>query len=651
MTAQHKPLQDAGDKTDSPISWEPSRAVLKYTIAAQLAAAVAIFAALRIFAPEQIVRTGGSVLIALVALIGWYLLARGRIRATVKVLAYGVWIVATGVAVFTGGVRAPGIISYPVIILVFGWLISWRSALHLTGLTLLTTAGFVAAELWGILPAPLTTPAALYGAVQCVVAILALLLIGRLGQSYQNRIRELRSLGSDLALRTQDLEATKVELNRAQTVGNVGSWVYDIAGDTMRLSDETCRIFGLPEGATGNHDSYLASTHADDRNALNLAWQAALRGVPFDHEHRIVVGGAIRWIRQKAELEFAADGTARSAVGIAQDITERKRTEEELRESGFRWKFAIEGSGDGVWDWNIQTDEAQYSRRWKEMLGYSEADILPTNQEWVERIHPDDRLHVAATMQAYLEGRTAIYVVEYRLRCKDESYKWILGRGMVVSRDGEGKPLRMIGTHTDITERKQMEEQVRRMAFYDPLTKLPNRRLVNDRLSQTMAANKRSGGYGALMFLDLDNFKPLNDTHGHEVGDLLLIEVAARLRKCVREMDTVARFGGDEFVVMVSELNTDQAESVAQAAGIAEKIRNALSNTYLLTLKQDGKADVTIEHHCTASIGVALFANHEGSLEDIIKRADRAMYQAKEAGRNAVRFHETVAPAAARAAA
>lgn len=191
----------------------------------------------------------------------------------------------------------------------------------------------------------------------------------------------------------------------------------------------------------------------------------------------------------------------------------------------------------------------------------------------------------------------------------------------------------------DISERKQMEEQVRQLAFYDPLTGLPNRRLLNDRLAQAMAASKRSGCYGAVIFLDLDNFKPLNDMHGHGVGDLLLIEVAHRLTGCVREADTVARFGGDEFVVMLGELDKGKAESTAQAGIVAEKIRAALAEPYLLTFSREEDAETTVEHHCAASIGVVLFINHKDSVEDILKWADMAMYQAKEGGRNTIRFH------------
>jgi diguanylate cyclase (GGDEF)-like protein len=184
-----------------------------------------------------------------------------------------------------------------------------------------------------------------------------------------------------------------------------------------------------------------------------------------------------------------------------------------------------------------------------------------------------------------------------------------------------------------------MEDHVRQLAFHDVLTELPNRRLLKDRLTQAMAASARSKCYGALMFLDLDNFKPLNDTHGHEVGDLLLIEVANRLKSCVRQVDTVARFGGDEFVVMISKLDVDKVESAAQARLIAEKIRHALSEPYLLTIE----TAKTVQHRCTVSLGVAFFIGNEASQEEILKWADEAMYQAKEAGRNSIRLYDAEA--------
>jgi len=192
----------------------------------------------------------------------------------------------------------------------------------------------------------------------------------------------------------------------------------------------------------------------------------------------------------------------------------------------------------------------------------------------------------------------------------------------------------------DITERRRAEIQISKLAFYDTLTNLPNRRLLNDRLEQALAASKRSERYGAVIFLDMDNFKPLNDTYGHGAGDLLLVEVAHRLTACVREVDTVARFGGDEFVVMLTELDMNQAESTAQAGIIAEKIRASLARPYTLTFKHDGDAAMAVEHHCAASIGVALFIGHQASAEDLLKWSDMAMYQAKEAGRNLVRFYD-----------
>lgn len=203
----------------------------------------------------------------------------------------------------------------------------------------------------------------------------------------------------------------------------------------------------------------------------------------------------------------------------------------------------------------------------------------------------------------------------------------------------EGRPDAYCLVAVDLTERKRIEDQMHQMAFHDLLTKLPNRRLLNDRLSQAMSASNRSGCFGALMFLDLDNFKSLNDSHGHEVGDLLLIEVAVRLSRCVREMDTVARFGGDEFVVMVSELSGDGSSSAKRAEIVAEKIRAALAKPYVLIVQHEGNAETTVEHHCTASIGVTLFNKHNASHENIFKSADAAMYQAKKAGGDLIRFY------------
>ena len=208
--------------------------------------------------------------------------------------------------------------------------------------------------------------------------------------------------------------------------------------------------------------------------------------------------------------------------------------------------------------------------------------------------------------------------------------------------DVDGRVAGQIGVLLDITERKLAEDKIKYLAFYDQLTGLPNRRRFNDRLQQAMAASKRNGLYGALMFLDLDNFKPLNDQFGHAVGDLLLAEVAQRLKASVREMDTVARFGGDEFVVMFAELGRSAAGATAQSLKVGEKIRHALAEPYQLIVKNEDRDNATIVHNCTVSIGAALFLDHESNRGDILKRADAAMYEAKSHGRNTICVHDYI---------
>ncbi len=271
-----------------------------------------------------------------------------------------------------------------------------------------------------------------------------------------------------------------------------------------------------------------------------------------------------------------------------------------------------------------------------DMLGYSREEL--THMTWTELTHPDDLNLDLAQFQRLTAGEIESYDLDKRFVHKNGNFVHT-HLTVTCQRKPDGEPDYVIASVDDITERKKMEEQVRQLAFYDPLTHLPNRRLLGDRLTQTLANGKRTGLYCALMFLDLDNFKPVNDKHGHEAGDLLLQEVANRLKGCVREIDTVARFGGDEFVVVLSELNADKTISTTQARGVAEKVRAILAEPHKLKVSQEGKEGRTVEHHCSVSIGVVVFINHEASPEDVLKWADDTMYQAKIAGRNSIRFY------------
>ena len=230
--------------------------------------------------------------------------------------------------------------------------------------------------------------------------------------------------------------------------------------------------------------------------------------------------------------------------------------------------------------------------------------------------------------------------VPYDLECRfitaKQRHLWIHTQGQAQMQGG--KVVKVVGYIADITERKTMEEEIRNLAYFDPLTALPNRRMLTDRLQAAIASSERSGNYGGLIYLDLDNFKPLNDTHGHAAGDLLLIEAAKRLLHCVRQIDTVARTGGDEFVVVLNGLSSKVSTAAAECQHISAKILAALSMPYRLSAAPNGPQVPPIEHHCTASLGATLFKGQDLCLHDIMKKADAAMYQAKAAGRNRVQF-------------
>jgi diguanylate cyclase (GGDEF)-like protein/PAS domain S-box-containing protein len=390
----------------------------------------------------------------------------------------------------------------------------------------------------------------------------------------------------------------------------------------------------------------------DQLKAMNIGQINILTSVQIATEMQLAVN------EQRAYFNFShrlADGSIRDVevhsgpievhgrhllYSIVVDVTKRRHAEEAMVQQSQRMSNILWGTGVGTWEWNVQTGETRVNERWAELIGYTLDELAPVSiATWMKYAHPDDLAASGAALEKHFAGEIDYYECESRMRHKDGHWIWVLDRGKLVSRTPDRLPEWMAGTHTDITVRKSMEIEIRQLAYFDALTGLPNRRLLNDRLNHAMASSKRNGLYGALMFLDLDNFKPLNDTHGHVVGDLLLIEVAHRLSACVREMDTVARLGGDEFVVMLSELEADKAQATAQAGAVAEKIRATLAEPYHLTVVQSGEEEKSVEHRCSASIGLVMFIDHEASQADLLKWADAAMYQAKDTGRNKVSFY------------
>jgi len=309
---------------------------------------------------------------------------------------------------------------------------------------------------------------------------------------------------------------------------------------------------------------------------------------------------------------------------MIQDITERKLAEASLRDSEERLKLALDSAGDGVWDWDIPSGVEIFSDRCREMYGYSKEEMSDLASDLDQQAHPDDLANLLKDRRAHFDGLTPTYVNEHRMRCKDGSWKWILSRGMVISRDADGKPLRMIGTHTDITDRKNAQALIWQQANYDALTGLPNRRMLRDRLEQEIKRIDRDGKQLAILFVDLDHFKEVNDTLGHDAGDQLLIEAARRIRSCVRESDTVARMGGDEFTLVLSELNVDK-----QLDRILGDVLAAMSSLFQL-----GNEQVFI----SASIGITMYPGDGTEVETLFKNADQALYVAKGAGRNRFSF-------------
>ncbi|ABE50734.1 diguanylate cyclase/phosphodiesterase with PAS/PAC sensor(s) [Methylobacillus flagellatus KT] len=327
-----------------------------------------------------------------------------------------------------------------------------------------------------------------------------------------------------------------------------------------------------------------------------------------------------------------------SIVGmlIAALQSSREVTERALRHSETKFRAVIENAQDGI----VSIDEdgrlVEFNHAAEVMFGYRREDVL--GKMLVDILIPlslrdahrrGHERYLASGVSKMLDRRLELSA----LRADGTEFPVEV---TITSLKEQGLPL-LTGFFRDLTERRKVESEIRNLAFYDALTTLPNRRLLLDRLQQAIAASVRHGRHGAVLFIDLDNFKALNDSRGHDIGDLLLVEVARRLRQCVRNEDTVARLGGDEFVIVLEDLSLNLEQAIAQTRQVAQKVLEIINHPYQLG---------EIEHHNSSSIGIVLFNGNFVSMEELLKRSDTAMYEAKAAGRNTLRFFDPAMQAA-----
>jgi diguanylate cyclase (GGDEF)-like protein/PAS domain S-box-containing protein len=526
-----------------------------------------------------------------------------------------------------------------------------------------------------------------------------------------------------------------------------GYWRIDAQGRTVDVNGALCRMLGYgPEEMLGRSPVEFA----DAENQAILRYQIGRIRTTLHRAYELTLlrkDGSTIPLMFHTTTQHDARGEVEGAFAFVTDLSALKAAEAALRASDARWQFALEGSGQGVWDWDLDSDRVFYSSLWKAMLGYEEDAVGDLFAEWERLMHPEDRSHARAELQRHLRGETAAYRCEVRMRCGDGRFKWILSQGKVCESRPDGTPRRFIGTHSDITERKLAEEHLRqaaavfentaegvivtdhlgtiqavnqafseitgygeedtignnpkllksgrhgaefyvdmwqrlekeglwrgeiwnrrksgeiypewltisavkddegrvtnyvgvfsdithikrseaelnRLAYHDPLTGLPNRLLFLDRLAHALDRARRGDSRLALLFIDLDRFKNINDSLGHTTGDHLLVQVAERIGQRLRSADTLARLGGDEFILLMEELDDSR-----EAALLAREL--------LATLGQPihtGEQEMFI----SASIGISIYPEDGKDADTLIKHADIAMYRTKEGGRNGYQFY------------
>jgi len=450
---------------------------------------------------------------------------------------------------------------------------------------------------------------------------------------------EAETLRGALAAAERSLEDVRRELreqtevfNTMESMARTGHWRrIEDPGETVLLwSPGLCDIAGFERQEWLDPERAVSGILPEDRPVFNQKLREQGAGGDVEYRWRRP-DGEVRWMRSRVQHTLPRDGV-RVIMGVVQDVTEEHRAAEQLREQLlFIQRIASRIPG-FIYEYRLHSDGAtsvQYiSDAVREFMGVEPHEVTADHGVLMHRVLPEDLPQVQRS--AIMSVRKLVpWQCEYRVRMADGSVRWHMTNA-VPHREPDGSVVSH-GFTMDITDRKRAEQEIERLAFYDALTGLPNRRLLLDRLQRSIAACQRSRNLGALLFIDLDNFKDLNDTLGHDMGDRLLSQVAARLVGSVREADTVARFGGDEFVVMLDTLAPEMHNAASQAETVAEKLLASLNQPFDL----DGA-----QHYSTPSIGITLFGDERLTVDELLKRADLAMYQAKAAGRNTQRFFD-----------
>ncbi|MCX8129982.1 MAG: EAL domain-containing protein [Clostridia bacterium] len=460
---------------------------------------------------------------------------------------------------------------------------------------------------------------------------------------------------------TRELLKQKNFLNSIVDNANIMIVIWDMEGNLIKFNKFSEARTGFREEEVLGQKWFDVIIPRDIYNEMIDAFERIKKGeLAVNHENPILCkDGRLIDILWNNSILYDASGNQEVVISTGVDITDRKKTErklmesfealeaaheelsateEELKSNYFelqksrdalseseeRYRLAVEGSNDALWDFDVLTNRLFISARGKQIAGYSKDEELE-NEMFIELIHPDDKAKYLQYMRSFFTGKEKSAQLEYRIISQDGNTVWVLSRGKGIW-DSSGKLVRVAGSFMDITIRKEAEREIHQLAYYDTLTHLPNRVLLIDRLNMVLAESKRNKNMGALLYLDLDNFKTINDTQGHAFGDELLKKISDKLKYCVREYDTVARLGGDEFVILQPRINA--ADDAVRLAG---RIISAIQEPWVISGR---------DYYITCSIGITIYPNDGKDGPTLLKNADMAMYTAKELGRNNYQLYE-----------